>query len=606
MLRRAAVLAAVIGLMAGPAAAQKSGGTLKFFHRDSPASMSILEEATISTVAPMMSVFNNLILFNQHEKQNRPEFIQPELAESWSWNPDFTRLSFKLRQGVKWHDGKPFTAADVKCTFDLVLGKGQDKLRLNPRKAWYRNLEDIVTEGDTSVTFIMKRAKPAFPMLLASAYGPIYPCHVPPAQMRTHPIGTGPFKFVEFKPNEYIKLVKNSDYWKKALPYLDAIEWTIIPNRSTQTLAFIAGQFDMTFPYEATVQTMRDIQSQAPSAICDLDDTMVSMNLMVNRDKPPFDNADLRLAMQLAIDRKVFLDIIMEGKGTIGGAMQAPPAGLWGLPPEILQTLPGYGPDVEKNRAEARKLMEKLGYGPNKRLSVQVQTRNIAQYRDPAVILIDQMKQIYIDGDLDVVETANWFPKIARKDYTIAGNLTGSGVDDPDAYFYEHYACGSERNYTNYCNPELEKMYEQQSIEPDQEKRKKIVWEIDRKLTEDAARPMVYRYALATCRYPRVKNVTTMVNSIFNGWRFEDTWLEQVAGKPRNLLRILVLQLIIAQRGHRTHGHQEGRRPNENDAAVPAVREQLRIAGQRGGERTFDRHEHQHAIMRSQFAVVLV
>src|SRR5947209_622745 len=527
MLRRAAVLAAVIGLLAGPAAAQKSGGTLKFFHRDSPASMSILEEATISTVAPMMSVFNNLILFNQHEKQNRPEFIQPELAESWSWNPDFTRLSFKLRQGVKWHDGKLFTAADVKCTFDLVLGKGQDKLRLNPRKAWYRNLEDIVTEGDTSVTFIMKRAQPAFPMLLASAYGPIYPCHVPPAQMRTHPIGTGPFKFVEFKPNEYIKLAKNSDYWKKGLPYLDAIEWTIIPNRSTQTLAFIAGQFDMTFPYEATVQTMRDIQSQAPSAICDLDDTMVSMNLMVNRDKPPFDDPDIRRAMQLAIDRKVFLDIIMEGKGTIGGAMQMPPAGLWGLPPEILQTLPGYGPDVEKNRAEARQLMEKHGYGPNKRLAVQVQTRNIAQYRDPAVILIDQMKQIYIDGDLDVVETANWFPKIARKDYTIAGNLTGSGVDDPDAYFYEHYACGSERNYTNYCNPELEKMYEQQSIEPDQEKRKKIVWEIDRKLTEDAARPMVYRYDLATCRYPRVKNVTTMVNSIFNGWRFEDTWLDQ-------------------------------------------------------------------------------
>jgi peptide/nickel transport system substrate-binding protein len=531
MLRRAAVLAAAIGLLAGvgagPAVAQKSGGTLRLFHRDSPASVSIHEEATISVVAPMMAVFNNLIRFNQHEKQNRPEFIEPELAESWSWNPDFTRLTFKLRQGVKWHDGKPFTAADVKCTWELLLGKSQDKLRLNPRKAWYRNLDGIATEGDSSVTFILKRAQPAFPMLLASGFSPVYPCHVPAAQMRQHPVGTGPFKFVEFKPNEYIKLAKNPDYWKKGLPYLDGIEWTIIPNRSTQTLALIAGQVDMSFPYEMTVQTMRDIQSQAPSVICDLDDTMVSMNLLVNRDKPPFDNADIRQAMQLAIDRKAFLDIIMEGKGTIGGAMQTPPAGLWGLPPEILKTLPGYGRDVEANRAAARKLMEKAGYGPQKRLPVQVQTRNIAQYRDPAVILIDQMKQIYIDGDLDVVETANWFPKIARKDYTIAGNLTGSGVDDPDAYFYEHYACGSERNYTNYCNPELEKMYEQQSVEPDQEKRKKIVWEIDKKLTEDAARPIVYRYALATCRYPRVKNVTTMVNSIFNGWRFEDTWLDQ-------------------------------------------------------------------------------
>ena len=196
MLRRAAVLAAVIGLLAGlsagPAAAQKSGGILKLFHRDSPASVSIHEEATISVVAPMMAVFNNLIRFNQHEKQNRPEFIEPELAESWSWNPDFTRLTFKLRQGVKWHDGKPFTAADVKCTWELLLGKSQDKLRLNPRKAWYRNLDGIATEGDSSVTFILRRAQPAFPMLLASGFSPVYPCHVPAAQMRQHPVGTGP------------------------------------------------------------------------------------------------------------------------------------------------------------------------------------------------------------------------------------------------------------------------------------------------------------------------------------------------------------------------------------------------------------------------------
>jgi peptide/nickel transport system substrate-binding protein len=523
-----AVAALCLGWVAAtPALAQKSGGTLRLFHRDSPASASILEEATISAVAPFSAVYNNLIRFNQHEKQNRPEFIEPELAESWKWNDDYTRLTFKLRNGVKWHDGKPFSAADVKCTWDLVIGKSKDKLRLNPRKAWYRNLDEIVTEGNDSVTFVLKRPQPAFPMLLASAYGVVYPCHVPAADMRLKPIGTGPFKFVEYKRNEHIKLEKNKDYWKKGLPYLDAIEWTIIPNRSTQTLAFIAGKFDMTFPYEQTVQTMKDVQNQAPTAICELDPTMVAFNFMVNRDNPPFNDPDLRKAMMLTIDRKAFLDIISEGHGQIGGAMQTPPAGLWGLPPEILQTLPGYGPDVEASRAEARKLMEKHGYGPNNRLQVKVATRNIAQYRDPAVVLIDQLKHIYIDGELEVVETANWFPKIARKDFMLAANLSGSGVDDPDAYFYEHYACGSERNYTNYCNPELEKMYEQQSREPDQEKRKKIVWEIDRILTADAARPIVFRYDLGTCRYPSVKNVTTNVNSIFNSWRFEDAWLDQ-------------------------------------------------------------------------------
>ena len=173
--------------------------------------------------------------------------------------------------------------------------------------------------------------------------------------------------------------------------------------------------------------------------------------------------------------------------------MQSPPSGLWGLPPEILQKpCPDMGRDIEKSRAEARKLMEKHGYGPDNRLRIKVATRNIAQYRDPAVVLIDQLKHIYIDGELEVVETANWFPKIARKDFIMAANLSGSGEDDPDAYFYEHYACGSERNYTNYCNADLEKLYEKQMMEPDQEKRKNTVWEIDKVLTQDAARPIMF------------------------------------------------------------------------------------------------------------------
>jgi peptide/nickel transport system substrate-binding protein len=515
-----------IGFSAAPVLAQKPGGTLHLFDRDSPASASLHEEATVSAGAPFMSVYNNLVLFDQHEKQNRLDNIRPELADSWEWDEDRTKLTFHLHQGVKWHDGKPFTAKDVKCTWDMVSGKPPGGLRLNPRKILYRNLDEITVDHDYTVTFRLKRPQPAFLMLLATGQSPVYPCHVPPAQMRTHPIGTGPFKFVEFKPNEVIRLAKNTDYWKPGRPYLDAIEWTVIPNRSTQTLAFVSGKLDMTFPYEVTPALLRDIKSQAPQAICEMDPMPVAINLLVNRDKPPFDNADIRRAMQLSIDRKAFLDILVEGQGTIGGAMLPPPGGVWGLPPEILQTLPGYGPDVEKSRAEARALMEKNGYGPDKRLPVKVATRNIAQYRDPAVILIDQLKQIYIDGELDTVETANWYPKIARKDFMLGGNLSGSGADDPDAYFYEHYACGSERNYTNYCNPELEKMFDRQSMETDQEKRKKMAWEIDKKLQDDGARPIVFHYHGGTCWQPRVHGITIMTNSIFNGWRFDDAWLE--------------------------------------------------------------------------------
>ena len=148
LLVKAALFAALAGLsFAGPASAQKSGGVLRVYHRDSPASMSILEEATISTVMPMMGVFNNLVVFDQHVAQNSLKSIVPDLAESWSWNADGTELTFKLRHGVKWHDGKPFTAADVKCTWDLLQGKGDAKLRVNPRKPWYDNLVEVTANG---------------------------------------------------------------------------------------------------------------------------------------------------------------------------------------------------------------------------------------------------------------------------------------------------------------------------------------------------------------------------------------------------------------------------------------------------------------------------
>jgi len=517
------LLLAVPGFAAEP----KHGGIWHIYHRDSPASASIHEEATYSTVIPFMPVMNNLVMYKQDAAQNSLNTIVPDLATSWSWNADHTELTFKLREGVKWHDGKPFTAQDVKCTFDMLMGKSREKFRKNPRQNWYENVTEVTTNGDYEASFHLKRPQAALLALLASGYSPVYPCHVSPAQMRTHPIGTGPFKFVEFKPNESIKLTKNPDYWKPGRPYLDGIEFTIITNRSTAILAFIAGKFDMTFPTEVTIPLLKDVKSQSPDAVCQLVPLNVSENLIVNRDAPPFDNADLRRAMALALDRKAFVDILFEGKADIGGTMLPGPEGVWGMPTSMLETIPGYGTDVTKNRAEARSVMEKLGYGSDKRLKIKVSTRNIPLYRDPAVILIDQLKEVYIDGELDQVETANWFSKVARKDYTVGLNLTGNAVDDPDQAFYENYSCGSERNYTHYCNKELEKLFDQQSMESDPEKRKKLVWEIDKKIQEDVARPIILHMRQATCWHPYVKGVTIMVNSSYNGYRYEDVWLDK-------------------------------------------------------------------------------
>lgn len=525
-LRLGLVLACLLALMS-PASAQKQGGTLRVTHRDNPPSASILEEATISTDMPFMAVFNNLVVFDPASPVNRLDRVVPDLATSWAWSDDDRTLTFQLHDGVKWHDGKPFTSADVKCTWDMLTGKVNAKLRKNPHKTWWFTVKDVVTNGDTQVIFHLNDPQPSIMAMFAGGFSPVYPCHVPANEMRTHPIGTGPFKFESFKQNESIRLVRNPNYWKPGLPYLDAIEYTIIPNRSTMLLAMATGKFDLTFTSDLTPELTKSLKEQAPAVQCELQPTGTQGNLLVNRERPPFDNEQIRRAMVLSIDRKAFSDILSRGTFEVGGANLPPPEGFWGWSKEYMETVPGYGADVEKSRDEGRRIMKSLGYGPDKMMPLKVTTRNIPDYRDASVILIDHLKSIYIQGELEPLDTSVWYARLTRKDFSVAMNVQGTGIDDPDVQFFENYLCGSERNYTSYCNADLEKLFHKQSQMKDTDARRKLVWDIDKKLQEDGARPIVFHAKAGTCWWPRVHGIKIAKNTIYNHWRFEDVWLDQ-------------------------------------------------------------------------------
>jgi peptide/nickel transport system substrate-binding protein len=508
------------------ALAQKRGGVLRMFHRDNPPSTSILEEFSPSTVVPFMPVFNNLVVFDPLVPQNSDKSIVPDLAESWSWNDDKTELTFKLRRGVKWHDGWAFTAADVECTFNLLTGRARDKLRNNPRGSWYGNINYVHGSNDYEVTIHLNHPQPSLLTLLASGLSPIYPCHVPSAQMRIKPIGTGPFKVDSFKQFDSVRLVRNPDYFKPGKPHLDGIEFHIVSSPSTAMLSFVAGRFDITFPWEVTIPQLRDIRRQSPRAVCETTSMNNNTNILVNREAAPFDKPEIRRALSLALDRRAFI-AANEGDGQIGGTMQPPSDGMWGLSADKLAAVPGYGPDVEKNRQEARAIMGRAGFSPEKRMRTKVQTRALSVYRNPATILVDQLREIHVDAELDVVEASHWFPKISRKDYTIGLNTTGNGVDDPDQAFFENFSCRSERNYNGYCNGEIERLFERQSSEPDPDRRRQMVWEIDARLLADGARPTIMWNRSATCWQPYVKGYVSQVNSMFNAFRFEDVWLDR-------------------------------------------------------------------------------
>ena len=283
----------------------------------------------------------------------------------------------------------------------------------------------------------------------------------------------------------------------------------------------VLGELGITQPL------LNDVKRQAPEAMCEMAPLGINRSLLVNRHVPPFDNQDLRRAMAMSLDRKAFIDIITEGQGDVGGVMQPLPEGLWGMPPEMLKALPGYDPDVQKNRAQAREIMKKLGYGPDHRLQVKLSVRDLPYLRDPAVLLTDQLKEVYIDGTLETIDTTIYLPKLMRHDYIVALTPGGSGPD-PDQSLYSNYGCGGDLNYNGYCSKEIDELIDRQSVAAaDPVERKRHLWEIEKKLAEDGARPIIFYDRRATCWRPQVKGLTIAVNSIFNNARMEDVWLDK-------------------------------------------------------------------------------
>jgi peptide/nickel transport system substrate-binding protein len=516
---------AVVGARPATVAAQKYGGELKAMLREGWPSLSIHEESTSSATWPAMPLYNNLLLYEPSRPVESAEHVVGELAESWNWSADGKRLTFKLRRGVTWHDGKPFTSADAKYTLDLVRGAGEKRLKRNPRKSWYENVQDVTVNGDFELSIVLKNPQPSLISLLASTYSPMYPAHIDPDTMRVQAVGTGPFLIKSVKPDEELLLAKNPAYFVKGRPYLDAVRYIAIKSRPTRFNALIAGQLDTAMPGEGTAAIRDQVVGAVPKMAVwpvAFNDTT---NVLLNHKKPPFDNLKVRQAVNLALDRPSLVRSVFRGALLPSGANLPPPYSDWGLPESELPKLPGWG-DAVKNKAEARKLLADAGYGPGNPLKFTVSSRAVDSYIDVAVWMISQFQEVGIEAKLETFETTVWYSKLARRDFVIATNLTGPGAEDPDANYFENYLCGSARNYTDYCNKEVEAMIFKQSQETDKTKRLELVRAIDRRLQEDGARPILGQIIDYFMAWPHVKGLVPHHN-IHNYSRMQDVWLDK-------------------------------------------------------------------------------
>jgi peptide/nickel transport system substrate-binding protein len=514
-------------LAAAPGSAPKAGGVLNAMQGEDPAGFSIHETGTILALWPAMPCFSNLVLFDPFKPEESADTILPELAERWSWQDGYRNLVFFLRKNVRWHDGQPFTARDVKYTFDVVR-EARDapaKLRLSPRKDWFANVEAIEVVDPYTVIFRLRRPQPSLIMMLASGYSPVYPAHVPIATFRTKCVGTGPFRLKQYLPGQVVEYERNPDYFVKGRPYLDGLRYPVIAERGTRMAALQAGRLDVSFPSEMTKIMAETMKRNVPSLVVNEISQNASDNVILNIKRPPFDNLTVRRAVSLALDRRAYVVAVRHGGALVGAGMAPKPWGVWGLSGKDLAALPEYG-DPAGAKAAARKLLASAGYGPGKPLKLEMLTRSWAVSADLASFVVDQLRQVGVDATMRQMESAEWFPLLARRDYLIGANLTGTGIDDPDAILYENYKCGSSRNYTEYCNPEVDRLIETQSQELDRTKRARLVLEIQRKLEADVARPMLGWRADYFIQWPYVKNLVPH-HSLYNYARMQEVWLDR-------------------------------------------------------------------------------
>jgi peptide/nickel transport system substrate-binding protein len=318
----------LLALMPAYGQTPKHGGILNAMQaEDLPAGFSIHETSTILGLWPSMPCYSNLVIFDPFKPRETAETILPELAEKWSWQDDYRNLVFFLRRNVRWHDGQPFTAKDVKYTFDMVR-EAKDapaKLRLNPRKEWYANIDTIETPDPFTVIFRLRRPQPSLLMMVASGYSPIYPAHVPPAALRAKCIGTGPFRFKEYTPGQVIQLERNPDYFVKDRPYLDGIRYPIIGERGTRMAALQAKQLDVSLPTEITTVMVETLKKTTPALVVTETSHSGSDTVLLNHKRPPFDNIQVRRAINQALDRRAYVKGLRYGGAIASSAMPPGP-----------------------------------------------------------------------------------------------------------------------------------------------------------------------------------------------------------------------------------------------------------------------------------------
>jgi len=458
------------------------GGNLAWMVTAEPASYDPLvglQSFVINVLAPC---YNNLVRYDPFA----PTEVIGDLAESWEVSEDGTTYTFKLKSGVVWHDGQPFTAADVKHTFDTLRAPPEGVISI--RQNLLAAVSSIDVVDDLTVQFVLSRPQRAFLQIMAIGWMIVLPKHVMEAKgsMADDIVGTGPFRFVSHDVGVSIQLERNPDYHVEGLPYLDGMTIYVIPDRNAGFNYLRAGQLHLLDGI--TTEDGRRAEAEFGDVVdVQTVQSYTFASLTLNTKREPWNDPRVRQAVSLAIDRREALQVLRQGDGVIGGLM---PPGQWSLSEEALAAVPGYGTDIEASRAEARRLLADAGFADG--LTTTITTRTGATFEAAAIFIQDQLRRVGIDATLQPQETATFEDNLARRNFDLSPYSRTIYVNDADAVFPDFYACGAQMNLSSLCNEQLDALLEQQGQAQDDTERLRLVNEMDAMGLTDAGEIVLY------------------------------------------------------------------------------------------------------------------
>jgi len=478
----AVILAAGVLPVAGQQEKPRYGGELVFVVPSEPPSYDGHQEETFGVTHPVAPHYNTLLRVDPFDKTGTKPV--PDLAESWTISKDGMTYTFKLRRGVKFHDGAEMTSKDVKASFDKIIFPPPGMK--SSRKASYQAVEVVEAPDPYTVRFRLKWPEASFLLNMASPWNFIYRADVLAKDIHyyeTHIDGTGPFKFVEHVKGSHWVGKKNPDYWDKGKPYLDGYRAMFVSSSSAQVAAVRGERAHIQFRGFTPADRDSLVAALGPKITVQESPWDCVLMVAMHHEKKPFDDKRVRRALTLALDRyeaSKNLSKIAIVKDV--GGIQVPGTP-WATPPEELEKLAGYSHDIAKSRAEAKRLLREAGVPEG--FSFTFKNRGIPQPYEPVGIwLIDQWRQIGLNVKQEIVEASAYHPMLKRGDFDVAMDFACGFIVEPDLDL-QRFVSNSDANYGKHKDKVIDDLFTKQARAIDPNERRTLLRAFEKRLLDE-------------------------------------------------------------------------------------------------------------------------